>query len=175
MSIGSPLILPGGVAAPEPAQMIGPEDEAQYHKPPTINPLFKVALQATVQGSAPLKQKKLLVHLGLTKEEEQKHADVGVFVAKFKGWTITLNWTTQAHGKLPPHCFHLAFKTQPDVAIVAPYLGDGYTSYWFSKDIIPVDFQRDAVEFIVERTGKPWLWEAFDGPGLDYDISQKGR
>lgn len=94
-----------------------------YAVPIPINPLFKNAFMAVGQQSHALKGLNVQVVHEMSPSEAEKRSqlDVGVFTAKFNGWTCTLNWTQEKRGKLPPDYIGVDYGNV-SCGIIGPYL-----------------------------------------------------
>ena len=90
------------------AQVVSAENQDDYQEPIPINPLFKPAFMAVYQQSE-LKRKNLVVDNNMSKEEAESRFDVGVFEARFNGWSCTLNWTEEKKGNLYPDYIGIDF------------------------------------------------------------------
>ena len=156
----------------QPAQWVDADNEHEFMERPPINRTFQVVFQAIIQTSRALKNKKVFMHGGLTREEGRKQHDVGIFTGKFGGWACTVNWTTKPRDGLPARHMAVQYKSIP-VAVLAPY--ETWRSKWFTRVISPDILERDAMEVIADKTGKARLFEQLGGDSRDENIANQGR
>ena len=85
------------------AVLVDETNAGEYKEPVPINAFYKPLSMVMFQKSR-LKQLNVVFVHAMNPSEAQKrsHLDVGVFSAKFAGWTLTLNWTEEQRDKLPP-------------------------------------------------------------------------
>ena len=69
---------------------------------PEFHAAFKTILMSMVECNDQLKLKDLFIDGTLTREEEQKFGNVGVFRQKIGSMELVLNWTSQGQGDIPP-------------------------------------------------------------------------
>lgn len=185
--MSGPLILPNGLQPKKanPFKLVTAAEDKAAPKPRPINPLYKVALQALLQGNEELKRLGLVLDMGMNKEEGRKRLDLGVFKTTIDGWTLTVNWTTKKQQSLPAHYMAIEFGGQT-VAILSPYLtgracwhcdypdldaGDSCPRCkerdWRSRIVGWRDCHQALTNFIALRTGRDELWAAMGGAEND--------
>ena len=145
------------------------ETDHLYTQPRPINPLFERILFAVVNSSEPLQRRRLELNFGMSKERARVSHDIGVFTGTFDGWTCTVNWTPNQHGKLPPGHAVVSYGGM-EMGIISPFM-DGKPVFdvpsrneWFGLLVKPHDLSRACAATVARGTDKDYMWEAFGGP-----------
>jgi len=159
-----------------PSPLVTAETDHEYTTPRPISEIYEDVLIAITQSSDEAQQRKIVIDLKLTEEEAQAHRYVGIFTAKFDGWTCTVNWTPEFAGKIPPGHIYVR-RGETEVAMLAPFT-DGLfvegvppVNQWYGKFCFPWELRRDCAAVIARKTDKPHYWDGFGGPEMDDKIA----
>jgi len=158
---------------PKEAPLVTDENEDEFRQPRPINKMFEVALIACMQKSPELKKKKIRMDMGIDEEDGKARRDIGVFSADVGRFKITVNWTPDPHGNIPPGHIYVEYANTA-VATLAPYTDglpiDGYApvTQWFGLFVKPQDlWEACAVAICNSAPAKKHLFQAFGGDVVD--------
>jgi len=152
--------------------LVTEENQGDYSTPRPINPLFEVALIATIGASDALKRKRIVMSMGIDDEDGKARRDIGEFTADVDRFKVTVNWRDTFAGKIPPGHILVSFKGT-EVGMLCPFtdgeLVDGVPqqNYWKGLFVSEKDLWLACATVAAETSKKDYMFQGMGGDQAD--------
>jgi len=157
---------------PQEAPLVTEENQQDYQAARPVNELFETALIGAFACSDALRQKRLVMDMGLDDEQGRARMDIGQFEAEVDRFKITVNWSTAFAGKIPPGHILVEYGGA-EVGMLSPY-SDGLPvhgvppmNYWSGIFVMPADLWQACAAAAAKTSKKDYMWQAMEGDQVD--------